>query len=403
MNITPSKILKTTTLDQIIDLIGGGTPKTTVAEYWDGDIPWLSVADFNNDSRWVYEADKKITKLGLDNSSTKLLREGDIIISARGTVGALSQLAKPMALNQSCYGIRAKEGIDQNYLFYLVKRSIPQILKSVHGAVFDTITRDSFENVEITIPESLSEQKSIADMLGVLDDKIELLRRENKTLEAIAQTLFNRWFVDFEFPDAEGKPYRSAGGKMVESELGEIPERCGVGSLSDLFKITMGQSPDGQSYNEEGDGIVFYQGRTEFGERFPAVRLYTTEPKRFAESLDVLVSVRAPVGDINQAAEKCCLGRGVAGISSELKSFCFYTMTGIQSEIKKFEDGGTVFGSINKSDFENINLVTAPKSIQIKFDETVRGLDKKIFNNFLEIQTLSKFRDGLLNNIFNYI
>ena len=147
-----------------IDLIGGGTPKTTVKEYWNGDIPWLSVVDFNNDSRWVSDAEKKITEAGVKNSSTRILEKDDIIISARGTVGATAQLSRPMAFNQSCYGIRAKSGTDQSFLFYLLKSSIPKLTQIVHGAVFDTITKDSFEQVGVSVP-NLPTQKKIAEML----------------------------------------------------------------------------------------------------------------------------------------------------------------------------------------------------------------------------------------------
>ena len=96
-------------LSDCIKIIGGGTPKTSKEEYWNGNIPWLSVVDFNNDNRWVISTEKNITKLGLDESSTKLLEKGDVIVSARGTVGAMAQLKYPMAFNQSCYGIRFKE------------------------------------------------------------------------------------------------------------------------------------------------------------------------------------------------------------------------------------------------------------------------------------------------------
>lgn len=98
-------------LSEIMDLIGGGTPKTSVAAYWGGDIPWLSVKDFNNDNRYVYETEKTITQEGLNNSSTKLLERDDSIISARGTVGEMAMIPFPMAFNQSCYGLRAKKEI----------------------------------------------------------------------------------------------------------------------------------------------------------------------------------------------------------------------------------------------------------------------------------------------------
>jgi type I restriction enzyme S subunit len=122
------------------EIIGGGTPKTSVAEYWNGDIPWLSVVDFNNNDRHVFTTEKLITEQGLHNSSTKLLNKGDIIISARGTVGALAQLAIPMAFNQSCYGLRSINSVKNDFLYYAIKNIMNQINANTHGSVFDTIT-----------------------------------------------------------------------------------------------------------------------------------------------------------------------------------------------------------------------------------------------------------------------
>lgn len=185
-------------LSEVINLIGGGTPKRSIAEYWGGDIPWLSVKDFNNEYRHVEKSDETITKLGLEKSSTKLLERGQIIISARGTVGELAQVSKTMAFNQSCYGIDAKTEYTLNdFLYYLLKHSISNIQRITHGAVFDTITRDTFNFIEVSLPP-LTEQKAIAHILGSLDDKIELNRQMNETLEAMAQALFKSWFVDFD-------------------------------------------------------------------------------------------------------------------------------------------------------------------------------------------------------------
>ena len=182
-------------LSDIIELIGGGTPKTSKPEFWNGDIPWLSVADFGGDRRWVDKTEKTITNLGLENSSTKLLKSGDIVISARGTVGELAQLKRPMAFNQSCYGIRARTGVDQDFLYYLLKKSVNDLRRQSHGGVFNTITRSTFDVVSVNIP-SIVTQKKIADILGRLDEKIELNRRMNETLEQLGQALFRHYFVD---------------------------------------------------------------------------------------------------------------------------------------------------------------------------------------------------------------
>lgn len=182
-------------LSEIMDIIGGGTPKTSKPEYWNGDIPWLSVKDFNNDYRYVYETEKTITQAGLDNSSTKLLQRNDSIISARGTVGEMAMIPYPMAFNQSCYGLRAKEGlVDEEYLFYLLKHNVVVLKKNTHGSVFDTITRDTFDGIEVELP-SLVEQKVVASILRDLDDKIEVNNEINKNLQEQAQVIYNDMFI----------------------------------------------------------------------------------------------------------------------------------------------------------------------------------------------------------------
>ena len=183
-------------LSEIMDLIGGGTPKTSVPEYWGGDIPWLSVKDFNNDFRYVYKTEKTITEEGLKNSSTKMLYRDDSIISARGTVGEMAMIPFPMAFNQSCYGLRAKRNIvDPTFLYYLVKYNVRILQKNTHGSVFDTITRDTFSGIDIDIPP-IDAQRKIAGILRDLDDKIELNMKLNENLLQQLNTIFKHWFTD---------------------------------------------------------------------------------------------------------------------------------------------------------------------------------------------------------------
>lgn len=171
-------------LSEVMDLIGGGTPKTSHPEYWNGDIPWLSVKDFNNDFRYVYKTEKSITQLGLDNSSTKLLQRGDVILSARGTVGEMATIPFPMAFNQSCYGLRANEKIvTTDFLYYLIKHNVHLLKKNTHGSVFDTITRDTFDGIEVDIPD-IRIQVQIASMLSDIDQKIEINSHINNNLAA---------------------------------------------------------------------------------------------------------------------------------------------------------------------------------------------------------------------------
>lgn len=171
-------------LSEIMDIIGGGTPKTSIPKYWDGSIPWLSVKDFNNNDRYVYSTEKSITKEGLSHSSTTLLQKNDIIISARGTVGEMAMIPFPMAFNQSCYGLRAREDIvDSTFLYYLVKYNVRILKKNTHGSVFDTITRDTFAGIEVEVPDMKS-QLRIGSILASLDDKQELNKKINNNLAA---------------------------------------------------------------------------------------------------------------------------------------------------------------------------------------------------------------------------
>lgn len=192
---------KKTSLLKIVTLIGGGTPKTSKAEYWGGNINWLSVKDFNDENRYVYFTEKTITEEGLNNSSTKLLRKDDIIISARGTVGELAMIPFPMAFNQSCYGVRAKDGINSTFLYYLIKHSVRKLKAMTHGSVFDTITRDTFANIEVAIPD-IETQQRVAKMLADIDDKVENNQRINNNLEQQSKAIFSNEFLTLEtLPD----------------------------------------------------------------------------------------------------------------------------------------------------------------------------------------------------------
>lgn len=366
-------------LSEIMDIIGGGTPKTSKPEYWNGDIPWLSVKDFNNDYRYVYETEKTITQAGLDNSSTKMLKRNDSIISARGTVGEMAMIPFPMAFNQSCYGLRAKEDIvDAEYLYYLIKHNVVVLKKNTHGSVFDTITRDTFDGIEVDLP-SLEEQKKVASILRDYDDKIEVNNEINKNLQEQAQTLYTNMFIH------------------------NASDQWAGGALSDVADITMGQSPKGDTYNEDGIGTVFFQGRGEFGFRFPTRRLFTTDPKRMAQSNDVLMSVRAPVGDLNVAYEPCCIGRGLGAIRSKdnHQSFVLYTVFSLREKLDMFNGEGTVFGSINRDALNSMPIIIPTKGEMDRFEEIVAPMDVAIRNNYEEICRLEAIRDSLLPRLMS--
>ena len=190
---------------------------------------------------------------------------------------------------------------------------------------------------------------------------------------------------------------------MVDSELGQIPEGWRVGTLSDLANVTMGQSPNGKSFNENGNGIVFYQGRTEFGVRYPSIKLYTTEPTRYAEPMSVLLSVRAPVGDINIATQRCCIGRGVASIKSKTddNAYMYCCLKELRPQLDQYNGEGTVFGSINRKELEGLALCIPQYEIISKFNDIILGTDKQMLNLFQQTQNLATLRDSLLPKLMS--
>jgi len=390
-------------ISQISDIYLGGTPKTSVNEYWDGDVFWASAKDISNcKSRYIETTERTITKEGVENSAAKILPKNTIVITSRGTVGKVALLPFPMAFNQTCYGLLAKKGVDALFLFYRIKSLLGSIDSLSYGTVFDTITKKTFDELTCSFPE-IEEQQAIAKILSDLDSKIELNNQMNKTLESIAQAIFKHWFIDFEFPDEDGKPYKSSGGEMVDSELGRIPKGWEVGRLSKIADITMGTSPPGDTYNEIGEGLPFFQGRRDFGFRYPSSRIFCTAPKRIAEADDILFTVRAPVGDLNRALVKCAIGRGVASIrgKNNTNSYIYYQLNATIKEWKSFDSAGTVFGAVNKDDVNNFKVNIPTKDVIIKFNEFAKGIDMKIKENIVESQNLSDIRDSLLPRLMS--
>ena len=265
---------------------------------------------------------------------------------------------------------------------------------------------------EFSLPP-IEEQRRVAHILGTLDDKIELNRQMNETLEATARAIFKSWFVDFDPVKAKMEGQKPVGmdtktaalfpSAFQDFSLGKIPKGWRVSTIDENFNLTMGQSPPGSTYNEDSNGMPFYQGRKDFGFRYPTRRVYCTAPKRFAEKGDTLVSVRAPVGDVNMVAEECSIGRGVAAIrhNTGSRSYTYYTMQSLKEIFSRYEAEGTVFGSINKTDFQTLSQLKPSNEIIQAFERLAYPLDQSIENNENESRTLAQTRDTLLPKLLS--
>lgn len=353
-------------LSEIMELIGGGTPKTTVPEYWDGDIPWLSIVDFNNGRKVVVDTEKKITEKGLQESSAKILKKGQIIISARGTVGTLAVLGRDMAFNQSCYGLNAKEKITFNdYLYYLIKDNVSSLLKNTHGAVFDTITRETFEHIFVEIPP-LPEQKSIGSVLSSLDDKIDLLHRQNKTLEALAETLFRQWFVE-------------------EAEAG-----WETGKLGDVIELVYGKGLKDEIRSGSGFPVVGSSGIVGYHSEF------------LVEGPGIVIGRKGTLGKVLYLFENFFPIDTTYYVKSRVKSIgLFYEYFLLKT--LNFEDMNTdsAVPGLNRELALSTEIKIAPFDKLKHYNVNCASLFEKLKQNNSQIRTLTRLRDTLLPKLMS--
>ena len=371
-----------------------------------------------SNGRWVGGDFAWVSEDKAEELSANLAFPGEIVFTQRGTLGQVCLVPdgpyNKYVLSQSQMKLRVNLSIcDPLFMLYQFASPGQQAyidMNAIRVGVPHTnlgILRDT----PCQVPP-LSTQKAIAHILGTLDDKIELNRKTNETLEAMAKALFKSWFVDFDpvRAKAEGRPTGLPAkisdlfpDSFEDSELGEIPRGWQVGCLSDCCEITMGQSPPGDTYNDEGDGLPFYQGKTDFGFRFPGRRIYCSSPTRQASMGATLISVRAPVGSANIAREICSIGRGIAALKSRQSadSFIYYLIGTLQGVFESYNSEGTVFGAINGKDLASIQVVAPSTEAIAAFNSQCLPMDESIQSNTLETEHFTTIRDTLLPKLIS--
>lgn len=364
-------------VERFIDYRGKTPPKT------DSGIPLVTAKIVKNGG--IQTPNEFISEEIYDQWMTRgFPKRNDVVLTTEAPLGEVALLKdENVALAQRIILMRGKPSVLNNGFlkYYFQSREGQHLLQSrASGTTVFGIKAAVLKKIPVPVPPLL-EQEAITAVLASLDDKIDLLHRQNKTLESLAQTLFRHWFVE---------------GTAVDWEEGVIP---------DEFDFTMGLSPPGSSYNEVGEGVPMFQGNADFGFRFPENRVYTTDPRRFAEKFDTLISVRAPVGAQNMALEKCCIGRGVAAFrykrNPSYYTYAYFKLHSLMDEIKQFNDEGTVFGAIGKADFMAFQITIPPNELVEQYQAAVKPIDDKVIGNCKQIQTLEKLRDTLLPKLMS--
>lgn len=345
-----------------------------------------------------------ISSAGISGYHDDYKVEGKGVVTGRyGTLGTMYYVDGKYWPHNTALYVASFKGNDPKYIYYLLS-CLGRIRTSDKSAV-PGVNRNELHEMKVPAVEDKSQQKKIAAVLSALDAKIDCNNRINAELEAMAKTLYDYWFVQFDFPDFSGKPYKSSGGKMVYNTTlkREIPAGWKDTHLSQIANITMGQSPAGESLSGSSDGVEFFQGSTDFGWQFPTVRQYTTQPARMAKRGDILLSVRAPVGDLNIAHLDCCIGRGLAALNSKdgFDGFLFYVMQYFKTVFDRRNSEGTTFGSITKDDLHSLLLAYPPNELLTKYDRVVSRYNRMVFARSMENQHLTQLRDWLLPMLMN--
>lgn len=339
----------------------------------DGAIPFIKVSDMNlplNTIR-IVDANNWIDKKSAASLRVKTVPPGSVVFAKIGEAlkaERLRTMVMPTAIdNNLMAAIPIEELVETRFLYYLL--DTVHLAAWAEGSALPYLRQQDLAAIRVTIP-SMEEQLAISATLGALDDKIESNRRAIDLAEALADQLFAR----------------KAKGSAV---------------LTDIAKITMGSSPPGDTYNEDDEGMPFYQGVRDFGRRFPGYRVWTTGAVRLAQNNDTLVSVRAPVGELNRSREICCIGRGVAAVSSDWPSTIFYALRSADSIWEPFQHEGTVFGAINKVDLSNAQLPWPEADSLRELESNLSLLDEKIWSLSKEIENLIALREALLPELLS--
>ena len=377
---------------EFAEIVGGGTPSTQNSGYWDGDIPWITPKDLSGyQYRYISKGERNISEEGLARSSAKLVPEKTVLLTTRAPVGYVAIADNPISTNQGFKNLMCKpEKADPEFIYYLLKLNRELLESHATGSTYKELSKSRLEVINFKLPE-LSTQQRIASILSAYDNLIENNLRRIKLLEESARLLYKEWFVRLRFPGYEHT-------RIIDG----VPEGWERKKLGDIASVVMGQSPQSQFYNEDGEGLPFHQGVSNFGDRFVTHSTFCTVSNRIAEPGDILCSVRAPVGRLNITLDKIVIGRGLSAIRSKMKqqSYLYY-------QLRKYffkEDligGGAIFASVTKSQLLSQELITASENLIREFEEIVKPIDKQIQVLNMQDHKLRKARDILLPKLMS--
>ena len=381
-------------IEYCAEVIGGGTPSTKKKEYWDGDISWITPKDLSNyNNRYISKGSRNISEKGLKYSSARLLPKNSVLLTTRAPIGYLAISKKELATNQGFKSLIMKNRNFPEFFYYLLKNNISKLLQYASGTTFMELNATNLKSIEFYIPE-VKEQKRIASILSALDDKIELNNKTNKILEEMVQTIFKEWFINFNFPNEDGKPYKKSGGEMIDSELGKIPKGWKVGTIGDYAKLKSGFAFKNSWWQNDGIPVIKIQNISSGNLNLEQCSFVSEDKYNIAENFrvnggDLLITLTGslckftivPKLDkdalVNQRVGKFFLGE------EPVKKLPF--LYGILNELKDLIvslANGSVQQNISPTDVENVKIIFPNDKILNKYNNLI----KKKIKNFLILE-----------------
>ena len=358
-----------------------------------GRYPFFQTGDIKAANFYLTDYSQTYSDDGLAQS--KLWKPGTLCITIAANIAESAILGVEGCFPDSVVGFVADpDKADVRFIKYYMETLKLRMQNVSHGATQDNLSVDKLLSFDFLVPP-LPIQKRIAGILSAYDELIENCQRRIKILETMARALYREWFVHFRFPGFENHP-------RVASPLGAIPQGWEVKKLKEVCRLTMGQSPKSEFYNEVGDGEPFHQGVTNFGDRFPTDRLFCTAEGRIAEAGDILFSVRAPVGRMNIANKRIILGRGLSAIRYNEGSQAFLWEQ-LRNRFTKDDmmGNGAIFASVTKEDMQGIELVCPPQSVVEGATKHFEPLHSEIATLSQQVQNLRSTRDLLLPRLLS--
>jgi type I restriction enzyme S subunit len=377
--------------------------KAPIVNY-DSGIRCLRIQNISNShdfNEWGF------CEISQDNYRRFYLKKGDILIARTGnTIGVNIYIEQDLkaVFNNGLIRLNInKEKFIPKYIYYLFQtynfkghiNSIAYGTSTQPNMQIESLLRFNFNYPPVNV------QEKIVNLFSTLDKKIDNLRRQNETLETIAQTLFKHWFIDFEFPNDEGKPYKSSGGAMVASELGDIPEGWRVGKLGDITRVINGRAYKQTEFREEGTPIVRIQNLT--GEGKTVYSDLSLDKDKYIESGDLIYAWSATFGPYIWRGAKSIYHYHIWKLNCYYEWFKYYLFIHLKrvSETVKNQGTGSIFTHITKDLMENQELLVPDDKTMLKWDSCITPLFDKIMSNYQQIQTLTKTRDTLLPKLMN--